>query len=56
MLGIVLIYLPGVLWLGVLFGWDKPLIEWGVAPFVLGDLLKVAILTVSFPMMRRHFG
>jgi len=56
MIGIVLIYLPGVLWLGVLFGWDKPLIEWGMAPFILGDILKVAILAVGFPMMRRHFG
>src|SRR3546814_3400333 len=29
LVGNALIYLPGLLWLGVLFGWDKPILEWG---------------------------
>ena len=49
--GMVLVYAPGVLWLGSLFGWDKPILEWGLYPFVYGDLLKIALLTATFPLM-----
>ena len=35
-IGNALIYIPGILWLGLLFGWDKPIIEWGLTPFMLG--------------------
>ena len=40
------IYLFGVLWLGTLIGWDKPIFEWGVAPFLLAELFKISLLTV----------
>ena len=40
------IYLLGVLWLGNLIGWDKPIIELGVAPFLLAELLKICLLTL----------
>lgn len=50
-LAIVMIYAPGVLWLGALFGWDKPILEWGLYPFVYGDLLKIALVAAAFPMM-----
>ena len=33
----------GLAWLGTLFGWDKPILEWGLYPFILGDLTKVAL-------------
>ena len=42
-IGTVLVYVPGILWLGVLYGWDKPILEWGLYPFILGDLTKVAL-------------
>ena len=35
------IYLLGVLWLGNLIGWEKPIIELGVTPFLLAELLKI---------------
>jgi biotin transport system substrate-specific component len=41
--GAVLIYLPGLLWLASLYGWDKPILEWGLLPFVPGELTKIAI-------------
>ena len=47
LLGMALIYTPGVLWLGVLFGFDKPLLEWGFYPFALGDVLKAALATTG---------
>ncbi len=28
LIGNVLIYVPGLLWLGELYGWDKPILEW----------------------------
>tara|TARA_S200000501_G_C20764818_1_gene717793 strand:+ start:489 stop:1040 length:552 start_codon:yes stop_codon:yes gene_type:complete len=39
------IYILGFLWLGILIGWDKPIFEFGVKPFILAELLKVSILT-----------
>jgi len=33
----------GLLWLGVLFGWDKPILEWGLYPFALGECTKIAL-------------
>jgi len=47
--GNVLIYAPGLLWLGILFGWDKPILDWGLTPFILGDLTKLALATAILP-------
>jgi biotin transport system substrate-specific component len=51
-----LIYVPGLLWLGTLFGWDKPIIEWGLAPFVLGDLAKLALAAALMPLTWKLLG
>ena len=40
------IYLFGVLWLGTLVGWDKPILELGVTPFLLAELFKICLLTI----------
>ena len=40
------IYLFGILWLGTLIGWDKPILELGVTPFLLAELFKICLLTV----------
>ena len=40
------IYLFGVLWLGTLIGWDKPILELGVTPFLLAELFKISLLTI----------
>jgi len=39
------IYIFGIIWLGTLIGWDKPIIQLGVTPFLLAELLKILILT-----------
>lgn len=49
-LGNVVIYAFGVLWLAVLFGFDQPLFAWGVFPFILGDVVKVLIAAIVFPL------
>jgi biotin transport system substrate-specific component len=40
------IYLFGVLWLGTLIGWDKQILQLGVAPFLLAELFKICLLTL----------
>jgi biotin transport system substrate-specific component len=50
LVGNIVLYVPGLLWLGVLFGWDKPILEWGLTPFILGDLLKLALVAAGLPL------
>ena len=45
-ISVSVIYILGVLWLGNLIGWDKPVIQFGVTPFLLAELFKIILLTV----------
>ncbi|MFL2890390.1 MAG: biotin transporter BioY, partial [Candidatus Pelagibacterales bacterium] len=47
----LLIYIPGLLWLGQLYGWDQPIVAWGLTPFIVGDLLKLALTASLIPMI-----
>lgn len=47
--GTAVLYVPGLLWLGGLVGWDKPVLAWGLYPFILGDLTKAALAALIFP-------
>ena len=40
------IYILGVLWLGMLIGWDKPILKLGAYPFLLAELFKMGIITL----------
>jgi biotin transport system substrate-specific component len=40
-----IIYALGMIWLGILVGWDKPIFELGALPFLLAELFKITILT-----------
>ena len=40
------IYILGLLWLGTLIGWDKPIIALGAQPFLLAEVFKVVILAL----------
>lgn len=55
-IGNALIYAFGVLWLGQLYGWDKPILQWGLTPFLLGDAIKLALAAVLLPGMWRLVG
>jgi len=50
LIGNALIYVPGLLWLGALYGWDKPILEWGLTPFILGDVTKLALAATLMPI------
>ena len=43
------IYIFGMLWLGGLIGWDKPIFKLGAQPFLLAEIFKIllAALTIS---------
>jgi len=45
-LSVSTIYILGVLWLGTLIGWDKPIFELGVMPFLLAEIFKIILLTI----------
>ncbi len=47
------IYLLGLIWLGYLIGWDKPIFKLGAEPFLLAELLKVIILTILVPYLSK---
>lgn len=51
--GNLVIYTLGILWLGNLIGWDKPVLELGVYPFLLGDLFKILLATFLIPFLWR---
>lgn len=59
LLGNLVIYVPGLLWLGHLFaakhGWATVL-DWGLWPFLLGDALKLALAALIFPLAWRAVG
>ena len=40
------IYILGLLWLGTLIGWDKPIIALGAQPFLLAETFKVVLLAL----------
>ena len=40
------IYIFGILWLGTLIGWDKPIFSLGVTPFLLAEAFKVLLLSL----------
>ena len=40
------IYMLGLLWLGTLIGWDKPVFALGAKPFLLAEIFKIVILVL----------
>lgn len=51
-----LIYIPGLLWLGQLYGWDKPILQWGLTPFLLGDAIKLVLAALLIPGLWKLVG
>ena len=47
------IYIFGILWLGVLIGWEKPLFQLGVQPFLFAELFKVLIVLCSLSKLKK---
>jgi biotin transport system substrate-specific component len=50
-LGNALIYVPGLIWLTVLYGLEAPILSWGLTPFLLGDVVKLALVALLLPAL-----
>ena len=55
LIGNVAIYVPGLLWLASQIGPEKA-IEFGLAPFLIGDALKLALAAALFPVIWKRVG
>ena len=45
------IYILGMIWLGTIIGWDKPIFEFGAKPFLLAELFKVLLIAIILPLV-----
>lgn len=56
LVGNILIYVPGLLWLRQFAsGWEQNL-AWGLWPFLVGDALKLAAAAMLSPMLWKMVG
>jgi biotin transport system substrate-specific component len=56
LIGTVMIYVPGIAYLGVLYGWDAPLLAWGLTPFLIGDAMKLVLAALVLPLAWKLVG
>ena len=47
------IYILGIVWLGNLIGWEKPLFKFGAQPFLLAELTKILLATFAIHQIKR---
>ena len=47
------IYILGILWLGTLIGWDKPVFKLGAQPFLLAELFKILIVKLAITQIKK---
>lgn len=54
--GTAIIFACGLLWLGTVLGWDKPILEFGLIPFLPAAAFKVALAAAVLPAAWRLIG
>ena len=47
------IYIFGMLWLGSLIGWEKPIFKLGSQPFLMAELFKILIATLAINQIKK---
>ena len=50
-IGTAIIFLSGLIWLGAVIGWDKPILALGFTPFIYGAILKIAMASALLPLI-----
>ena len=45
------IYILGLIWLGILIGWEKPIFKIGAQPFLFAELFKILLLVIITPTL-----
>ena len=48
LLGAAVLYVPGLIWLSAWIGVEKA-VQFGLMPFILGDVVKAAVAALGFP-------
>ncbi len=51
LIGNIVIYIPGLIQLGIILGWDKPIFALGFTPFIIGDIIKMLFAALLFPLV-----
>ena len=47
------IYILGMLWLGTMIGWEKPIFKLGAQPFLLAELFKILLVTFAINHIKK---
>ena len=47
------IYILGMLWLGGLIGWEKPIFKLGAQPFLLAETFKILLATLTIDQIKK---
>ena len=47
------IYILGLIWLGLLIGWEKPIFKLGAQPFLLAELFKILIVSATVNYIKK---
>ena len=47
------VYILGMVWLGGLIGWDKPIFKLGAQPFLLAELFKILLATFAINQIKK---
>jgi biotin transport system substrate-specific component len=55
-LGGAILYVPGLAWLSTYVGGMAKAVEFGLTPFIMGDLVKAAIAAIGFPAVWHLLG
>ena len=53
LIGMAIIYAFGLAWLGSVIGWDKPVLAFGLIPFLPAESFKVVLAIVVLPLAWR---
>jgi biotin transport system substrate-specific component len=53
LVGMVIIYLFGLVWLGSVVGWDTPVLAFGLTPFLPAEAFKIVLAVVVLPLAWR---
>ncbi len=56
LIGNIIIYIPGLAWLGSVVGWDKPVLDYGLTPFIFGDVAKLILAAMVLPAIWKLIG
>jgi len=51
LLSVSFIYILGLIWLGILIGFDKPILKLGAQPFLLAEIFKILLLSSLLPTL-----